>query len=882
MVNYTSSVNLGGGRFSPSVQYNASVRMPTQPMPNLPDVKSSFNIDLRPIGQAVLGVEELKTKTQLAEREMDLKQELAVQERLHNMAIKRAEWDMKERHHEDNITLGYAKLAAKEQNDSRKTIELNNAVTQYYKDLDMFEAELQQNKMDYAGYEVAKRGSFDRITSHLQYNTIGAFSDAVNSGRPGAGNIKSAYMRDFDKNAEEARNNAATAEANTIANVSNALNVPTEEATIKVKNTEQAYMSASKYLENAATPPSIVKDDMKDEYIKQQLQAADRELGVVGGAKVIYDLNKNINKIHRMPNPAEGVEMLRQSFYQSMSGLNVPAARIENLWNIYKNQNNLTQLIENISGLNKTINDNQKLLINRAIDYKKIDMIKDPFIGDFYTVMEAFPLIKDAYVNDPSKFSEITDLSNAIINASMVKAEPKDNGWKVSLADGSVVNLDEGTVNTLLTEAGTDDVKTALVSASLRTAWTARNKGDFETSSRIGSNVLTNIRKEQATSSQDNLNKITNMDTALNTMDLKYLGDQDENKVLKSAQSKLLSRYGKKGFIDISGKINYLVPDTVWKDSLKGGKIFIFPKKDGTFGIHREQYGAFGGVGRRTFKDKAMEVSRMMADAGLTAEETITVFRAALNDNTNMLEIKEKDWEPSMLDRIKIFAQAIPGEVIDIGAKIDTKVANYAMMLSRAESLQDVTDVLNMVGSDAKQAIKSSLEDIRDNAEYNGLIREGADELLKMDYLWSDNKLPENTKDYFNAVHSTKSKYRTKTDEPVQPEQKPMDLDKKLHMNVIGDQNFLTYTDEEEGLQYDFNLNTQQETFKVDNIIYTGNISLKATPFKGIKEKKEDDGIVLLPSDTTIQGTYGWYTEGHAKMMKTGITELYESIKSGQ
>lgn len=117
-------------------------------------------------------------------------------------------------------------------------------------------------------------------------------------------------------------------------------------------------------------------------------------------------------------------------------------------------------------------------------------------------------------------------------------------------------------------------------------------------------------------------------------------------------------------------------------------------------------------------------------------------------------------------------------------------------------------------------------------------------------------------------------------DNLIQSEQKPVDLDKKLHIEAIGDQNFMTYTDSENGLQYDFNLGTLQETFKVDDIMYNGSISLRDTPFKGIKEKEEDDGIILLPSDTSVQGTYGWYTEGHAKMMKTGLKELYKNINN--
>lgn len=119
-------------------------------------------------------------------------------------------------------------------------------------------------------------------------------------------------------------------------------------------------------------------------------------------------------------------------------------------------------------------------------------------------------------------------------------------------------------------------------------------------------------------------------------------------------------------------------------------------------------------------------------------------------------------------------------------------------------------------------------------------------------------------------------------DSPVQSKQKPMDLDKKLHMNVIGDQTFITYTDEEEGLQYDFNTETKQEVFMVDDVMYVGTIPLKDTKFTGIKKREEDDGIVLVSTDPSITGTYGWYTDGHAEKMKTGIEKLYEGIKRGQ
>jgi hypothetical protein len=151
----------------------------------------------------------------------------------------------------------------------------------------------------------------------------------------------------------------------------------------------------------------------------------------------------------------------------------------------------------------------------------------------------------------------------------------------------------------------------------------------------------------------------------------------------------------------------------------------------------------------------------------------------------------------------------------------------------------------------------------------------------KDDAIKADEQMHKELNDTITAMEQ-QGQLTPEMDKPVQLTQQPENLDKKLHMNVVGDQNFITYTDEKEGLQYDFNIGTKQEVFMVDDIMYNGDIVLKDTEFTGVKKKEEDDGIVLVPTDSSITGTYGWYTDGNAEKVKHGLEKLYKGIKSGK
>lgn len=75
-----TTLSSGRGNFAPSVTYYAGIKAPNQPAVHLPRQDASFNIDLRPIGDAIIRTQELEIKKQDAEAERAFRQSLADQE----------------------------------------------------------------------------------------------------------------------------------------------------------------------------------------------------------------------------------------------------------------------------------------------------------------------------------------------------------------------------------------------------------------------------------------------------------------------------------------------------------------------------------------------------------------------------------------------------------------------------------------------------------------------------------------------------------------------------------------------------------------------------------------------------------------------------------
>lgn len=78
---YNETTNLQGqGRFSPGVTYYAGIRAPSPAAPRIEKGQYSFNVDLSPIGNALIGAQELEAKKYEAEADRAFRLSLANQE----------------------------------------------------------------------------------------------------------------------------------------------------------------------------------------------------------------------------------------------------------------------------------------------------------------------------------------------------------------------------------------------------------------------------------------------------------------------------------------------------------------------------------------------------------------------------------------------------------------------------------------------------------------------------------------------------------------------------------------------------------------------------------------------------------------------------------
>lgn len=740
MVNYTSTASLGGGRFAPSVNYNAAVRMPTQPIPDLKQPNSEFNIDLRSLSQAMLGAKELEVKGTIAEKEMLLKKQMAEAEAEASRNLKLAEWEMKERHHRDKMLLDYAKLEKKDKDNTAKTYELNSAIKLYNKRRDILDAELKADKLNPDTYSLELRKLWDDVSSGLVYNEADALATSINVIRPGAVNLVPEYIRDREANIEAGRKQNSEERQNSISNVMHVTGATTAEAVEDIEKTENSYRNAMETFQRIQNPPSVLLDSQKEEWQSQQLKELDRNLGVIGGSKVLYEFSKSINDIRSSGNVAESVENLRQSFESTLLTIpGVDRSRIDLLWNIYKDMNNIDELVENTVGLKEQIGKEQTAFINRAVKNKKIDLINDQFIGDFLTTTEAFPWLADLYVNNLANFNEVTAISNAIINANLSLAVPVKNGWMLSFSDGSSFMLDNKTATKMMQSTGTDNVRDALLVSNIQASNKLRAEGKHEDATRVGKEGFKQIAKDKAESVQDVINKAHNIEQALDPIDPKYLKDDERTALLKTGSNKMLVKYGRGTLADIHGKIAYLIPDGFASDYLKGGKLYIIPNKDQSLTLYRYQTGAGGGLGEDDFIKKNAEVVKYMQDAGLTRDEMIIQIETALNENGELYEVKEEGWAPSPWELLKHGLQGIV-RPIEWGAKLDTKLTELFASLALVENVRDLKYIWRNLTNDAKTEIKDTLRAVSMNRNNPEFIRGWADVALKSDVLKEDNK----------------------------------------------------------------------------------------------------------------------------------------------
>lgn len=825
---YNQSTQTGTGRFAPSVQYNAVVKTPTIGDIEIPKMSEgeSINIDLQPIANAFINSEANETKLKMAELEHEF-----------NLRKLEAEKEKKKKEEKDYTTLRDFALGLSDLEASAKNLTPLEYQTRYKSHLDKYLMLYKGNPKDITSLASSVSwGHKEEIIANRKDQS--AWEQDMRQGRVEELGKNNAYLRSLD---------------------------PSNQAYV-VDRLNQSLTMINQATATENDPNATEADKEIAKQTKQQnavTLAATVWQGAVGSGEI------DPNTFSNEANYLTAVDLVARRL-SAATGMTYGPAKLA------------AQMGGDQVGITDMTNDSmKKFAANKqyvedynayAIASQKAQLNNIPAIRMLESLS---PELRDRLLNDPLNRNYYDGVIKQYL---MDFSYDETNGNATVKLLGSVEKLANAQANEQpSTSLGRQHAMTYLDIAKDQVMIGNRNLNRSPYADYywyMGVNGIQATLAQQAISAQS----AEDLDTVATNVN-------NAGKLIDNPTAQ-----AKKASIEANNTNNPIAQDMVKADKnfntiIKGMMTLKnkLPEKDVNSLLQNANYFRTSlPADRLRLDEKTGEIKVLENAKG--ALETI----GSINEANIFLNVKDFNNKMSNIkninDRIAIvkYLTATPSNGVIKPLQEDDVVQDEAGIISTI-----ATDLTTLIGVGVDQtaqvleyARKKQTEPVRQSSANAELIEQPTSNVRNVNSLTETEQKPETPSEADEPVQPVQ--LTPAMDRPAKPEQKPMDLDKKLHMNVIGDQNFITYTDKEEGLQYDFNTRTGQETFKVDNIMYNGTILLKDTPFKGIKEKKEDDGITLLPSDATVQGTYGWYTEGYAKKMKTGLTELYEGIKNDQ
>lgn len=820
---YNQSTQTGTGRFAPSVQYNAVAKTPTIGDIEIPKMSEgeSINIDLQPIAKAFMNSEANETKLKMAELEHEF-----------NLRKLEAEKQSKKAEEKDYSVLRSFALGLSDLEASAKNLTPLEYQTQYKNHLDRHIMMYGGNPKDITSLASSVGwGNKEQIIALNKDQAM--WEQDMRQGRVEELGKNNAYLRSLD---------------------------PSNQAYVVDRlNQSLTMINQATAIEN--DPKATEADKEIAKQTKQQnavTLAATVWQGAVGSGEIDPDTFSNeanyltaVDLVARRVSDATGMTYGPSKLAAQMSGDMVGITDMTN-----DSMKKFAANKQYVEDNNKYVEALQKAQLNNIPAIRLLESLS--------------PELRDRLLNDPSSRSYYDGI---------IKQYLMDFSFDETNGDATVKLL--GSVEKLANTQSNEQPSTSL--------------------GRQHAMSYLDIAKDQVMIGNRNLNRspyadyywymgVNGIQATLAQQALSAQSAEDLNTVATNVNNagKLIDNptaQAKKASIEANNTNNPIAQDMVKADkdfnTIIRGMMTLknkLPEKDVNSLLQNANYFRTSLIANLLRLDEKTGEVKVLEDAKGVLETV-----GSINEANIFLNVKDFNNKMSNIkninDRIAMvkYLTATPSNGVIKPLQEGDVVQDEASVLSTV-----VTDLTTLIGVGVDQTAQV-LEYVRKKQTEPVRQSSANAELLVQPVVSPATSMTDIDKGSASNVKTDETATLTPAmDKPVQPKQKPIDLDKRLHINVIGDQNFMTYTDNEKGLQYDFNIGTQQETFKVDDIMYNGSISLKATPFKGIKENKEDDGVTLLPSDTSIQGTYGWYTEGHAKKMKTGIIELYKDIKNDQ
>lgn len=837
---YNQSTQTGTGRFAPSVQYNAVVKTPTIGDIEIPKMSEgeSINIDLQPIANAFINSEANETKLKMAELEHEF-----------NLRKLEAEKEKKKKEEKDYTTLRDFALGLSDLEASAKNLTPLEYQTRYKSHLDKYLMLYKGNPKDITSLASSVSwGHKEEIIANRKDQS--AWEQDMRQGRVEELGKNNAYLRSLDPSNQayvvDRLNQSLTMinQATATENDPNATEADKEIA--KQTKQQNAVTLAATVWQGAVGSGEIDPNTFSNE--ANYLTAVDlvaRRLSAATGmtygpAKLAAQMGGDQVGITDMTNDSMKKFAANKQYVEDYNAYAIASQ---------KAQLNNIPAIRMLESLSPELRDR---LLNDPLNRNYYDGVIKQYLMDFsYDETNGNATVK--------LLGSVEKLANAQANEQPSTSLGRQHAMTyLDIAKDQVMignrNLNRSPYADYYWYMGVNGIQATLAQQAI-SAQSAEDLNTVATNVNNAGKLIDNptAQAKKASIEANNTNNPIAQDMVK--------ADKDFNTIIKGMMT-LKNKLPEKDVNSLLQNANY------FRTSLSADRLRL-DEKTGEVKVLEDAKGALETIGAINEANIFLNVkdfnNKMSNIKNINDRIAMVKYLTATPSNGVIKPLQEDDVVQDEAGIISTIATDLT-TLIGVGVDQTAQVLEYARKNQTSENnLTEVTaEVLNRTLSDeTKQSISNKKEAVQ-----NIINR-------------IDDMVTTPTEFIHNIRTAKESHIHPETE--LQPAQDTVtDLNKKLHHKTIGDQNYISYTDSEEGLQYDYNVITGQEVFKVDDVVYTGNISLKATPFKGIKEKKEDDGIVLLPSDATVQGTYGWYTEGYAKKMKTGLTELYEGIKNDQ
>lgn len=718
---YNQSTSLSSGGVMPSVNYNAAIRMPTQPMPDLPDVNSSFNIDLRPIGEAMIAKEEFEYKKEEAEADRQARKAEAEQAFVRQYVLQQMEIDAANKRAEDrnkidwfNARTNRMKVEKEDEKDNRAA--LLRVATNWLNNKAMErDADMKAGPMTPADISLA-----DKTVNEEFQNIFGPMGVNITEVLPETRKLYSGFMGSIgateQAHTESLKETIKAAETKDNAQVSKiaAMTAQSFEASKKAYQDTKIKIMELEEVSAKLGNPNLTQSD------REALQTRKTELvSQLGGEKATEALLIDIKK------PTyETIQKAKENFIGLVMKAGGTQQEAEVLWSIQDNIKGWSQAAENLSQLDsKVLADNENAIKTLVVKNKTKLLQNDKALGVYMALHEINPALATSFLDE----TNAEEMYSMLGTQYATTVTDKGNGYYVVSSGGKEIELTPDQAKAIKDNTGLD-VASGWMQLHSRTMMKNINKGTAKDMSGIAPYVTpTNDSENEALTTTENLANISRSTDPKALMEYQKKNPNDRMANAAVATNKILSHFDStkkaddpydsttKLYTELTGRVHQLRVLKFISDRIKGGTIEIRTDEKGNVRLWRRAEGLVGGLGTyEGFKNMYAIEDTLNSIPDLTAKEKVAFLETTLGPG-NFYTYPDKQM-PTLKEYLGRFVDLLQGFVvspIDLGAALDTKTAEGLSILNKFTDVESVDDVKRialdiMKASTNKKSVRNS------------------------------------------------------------------------------------------------------------------------------------------------------------------------------